>query len=102
MSDELKATQIDRGHWFKMWETARAELAAEREKGWKAHAANLSLSVDNDALRAQLGEAHEALKPFAETNFSNGASDLDTEEVEIMHLRRARAVYEKIKGGGDE
>lgn len=29
--DELKVIRADRDHWFEMWETARAELAAVRE-----------------------------------------------------------------------
>lgn len=60
------------------------------------------LRVERDALRARLVKARKALEPIAATHFSHGASDLDTAEVDIMHLRRARSVYEKIKGGGDE
>ena len=44
---------------------ASADLAAEREKGWKAHAANLSLAEDNNTLREALREAGDKLQPIA-------------------------------------
>lgn len=37
-----------------------AELASEREQGWKAHAANLSLEEDNDALLEKFAQAEKA------------------------------------------
>ena len=43
-----------------------AELAAERENGWKAHAANLSLAEENDALRAELTNAKKELEEAAD------------------------------------
>lgn len=59
-------------------------------------------------MRAQLDEACEALAPFAEAASSYDPDEGDGKNVAWAHdftigsLRRARAVYEKIEGGGDE
>lgn len=62
--DELNATRADRDHWFKMWDAARAELAAERE----AHAlttaqiAPLMRFKWNDDQMRRMEEERDSLK----------------------------------------
>ena len=67
------------------------------------------LEAERDALRAQLDEACEALEPFAkwcdEMEFECPILRDDARvasDITMADVRRARAVYEKIKGGGDE
>ena len=65
------------------------------------------LKSDNRVLRAKLDVACKALKPFARAvdNYASAATDeypIDRGEFALGELRRARAVYEKIKGGGNE
>lgn len=112
-------------------ERLRAELAAERElreREKDAAVAMLQVKIDalaserkaktiyydewqdanneRDALREQLAEAREALEPFAKMESSWDASKFNWMGVEryvtIGDMRRARAVFGKIKGGGDE
>ena len=73
------------------------------------------LKSDNRVLRAKLDVACKALEPLAVAltraekvygaTAENGWSVANTTVAQIVtygDLRRARTVYEKIKGGGDE
>lgn len=65
-------------------------------------------AAERDALRAKLDVACKALKPFAAAEVYCGSQNTDPDDEVVKwlfavgHIRRARAVYEKIKGGGDE
>ncbi len=74
-----------------------------------------TVEAERDALRAQLDEAGKALKPLAVAltraekvygaTAEDGWSVANTTVAQIVtygDLRRARAVYEKIKGGTNE
>lgn len=96
-------------------ERLRAELAAERVHHKSIHEMLCKevdeLEAERNALRAQLTEACEALEPFvvprnaahqgALYNHST-VFEIDGHELTVGNFRRARAVYEKIKGDGDE
>lgn len=87
-------------------ERLRADLAAEREANATNQAAIERFRQHESELRAQLDEAREALEPFADMLMSYDAPKRDWMlsecSPEIGALRRARAVLEKIKEGGDE
>ena len=87
-------------------DTLRAELAAMERRARTFEVANVKILAERDALRAQLDEARDALEPFADMLMSYDASKrgwmLSECRPKIGALRRARAVLDKIKGGGDE
>ena len=73
MSDEIRSTRADRDHWFKMWENARAELAAERE--WVVE---------------------ECAEIVEDLTMQSGMCD------GVTAVKRIRAVLKETKGDGDE
>ena len=85
-----------------------AELAAEREVNQTNQAAIERFCQHESELRAQVEEAREALEPFAKrAAYYDPVEADDPVEAEVSRLtlgslRHARAVLEKIKGGGDE
>ena len=96
---------------------ASVELSAERER--RSHyqriaaeltdklngtpCAEIRWQQERDALLALLREAREALEPFGKLSDITLGSDIEViNGVYIGDLRNARAVYEKIKRGGDE
>lgn len=87
----------------------RAELAALRENSLavltRVRGYRDKVITERDALRAQLDEARDALEPFADMLMSYDAPKqgwmLSECRPEIGALRRARAVLDKIKGGGE-
>lgn len=94
MSDELRATQIDRDHWFTMWETARAELAAA------AVARAEKAEAERDAMRAQWGE--DVFRAYQEGfNSSLGYSGEDG-MADAWEVSDAKARIDALKGDGDE
>jgi hypothetical protein len=104
-SDETKTDCVINAHMHRAAdeiERLRADLAAER--GFRAETERQLQDAFNKmgALLEDRDKLREALEPFAIRNISDKAPDLDTVPVFVAHLRRARAVLEETKGGGDE
>jgi len=59
------------------------------------HAVTAKEAALRIAAEAEATNLRELLKPFAATSISNGASDEETVEVLIAHIRRARAALGK-------
>jgi hypothetical protein len=95
---------------------ARLRDGANPDKNFFPYKAWGEAADEIERLRAQLTESREALQPFAalaaELEYEGSKwRDHETQwmqtfdfklEPTVGDLRRARAVYEKIKGAGDE
>ena len=103
--NELEVTRQERMNVIRERNALRAELAAEREVNQTNQVAIERFRQHESELRAQLAEALEALEPMRWWNEKWDALTDDhvvAPRFYISELKRARAVREKIKGGGDE
>lgn len=98
MQDENNKLRAELDYW-------KRDSAAAWDRCEFRGAERDALRAKRDALRAQLDEARAAREPFARTEIYPGVFPDDERwslTTTIKDVRRARAVYEKIKGGGDE
>jgi hypothetical protein len=71
----------------------RADLATEKEQGWKAHAANLSLEEDNHALREELTAMERRARIFESANKKMLADNKRLREELAAYRARKPVVY---------
>lgn len=101
MQDENNKLRAELDYW-------KRDSAAAWDRCEFRGAERDALRAKRDALRAQLDEVCAVLEPFAAAEVYCGSQNTDPDDevvkwlFAIGHIRRARAVYEKIKGGGDE
>ena len=75
----------------------RADLATEKEQGWKAHAANLSLEEDNHALREELTAMERRARIFESANKKMLADNKRLREENARLLAALKPFADKYK-----
>jgi hypothetical protein len=83
-------------------ERLRAELAAEKEQGWKAHAANLSLEEDNDALREENARLRSILATKVRPPFDDDLAGEPYAAKDRQPEPGGLGRVGKVEGGGED